>query len=293
MLIELEIALDSANLTWAHGVLLGLTCLSLIAVTVNRWLRWRSTSQKVDKINMIKVEMPFSVSIEDDKNVVTVRSSVLNRVEVYWDFYFDRFKDALYGRWINDMPVMDWTACAAQEIDATEKNEKTVNLQQQHIVVHSVPRSSYLIAIIVRNLRKTPKPREILALAVVYDIGDPSNSTSVTRVVGRYIKLNSGKITPLQRFYPSGLCQDGSSDLCVICRDTPVTRVVLPCRHACYCPACFDRVINCSMCTADIKTYFCIEPAVDDVDWTPIKKYWKNVCVTLNFTYKQKSFLGK
>ena len=43
---------------------------------------------------------------------------------------------------------------------------------------------------------------------------------------------------------------------CVICQTAPVSRVLLPCRHACVCNSCFIQLDRCPMCRSIIRSHF-------------------------------------
>jgi hypothetical protein len=66
----------------------------------------------------------------------------------------------------------------------------------------------------------------------------------------------------MQQFYVSQ--EDSSSasnsnlnnvnNTCVVCQESPVTRAMLPCRHACVCARCFTRLRDrCPMCRAHVR----------------------------------------
>ena len=56
--------------------------------------------------------------------------------------------------------------------------------------------------------------------------------------------------------------------VCVVCRELPVTRAFLPCRHACICGLCCRHLRYCPMCREFIQSYFKVqdEPFIDQGD---------------------------
>ena len=56
--------------------------------------------------------------------------------------------------------------------------------------------------------------------------------------------------------------------VCVVCRELPVTRAFLPCRHACICGLCSRHLRYCPMCREFIQSYFKVqdEPFIDQGD---------------------------
>lgn len=61
---------------------------------------------------------------------------------------------------------------------------------------------------------------------------------------------------------------DFANSACVICQSMPVTRALLPCRHACICGGCFPRLNACPLCREVIQSYFKVqeEPSPEHVD---------------------------
>lgn len=57
---------------------------------------------------------------------------------------------------------------------------------------------------------------------------------------------------------------------CVVCQQSGITHVVLPCRHACSCSLCFSQLTKCPMCRGPIDSYLCMgrseEREVEETD---------------------------
>ena len=62
---------------------------------------------------------------------------------------------------------------------------------------------------------------------------------------------------------------DSSRDVlpeCVVCQTRRVMCVLLPCRHACVCLACFKLLDKCPLCRAPLESYFLLEDVVAEVE---------------------------
>lgn len=47
-----------------------------------------------------------------------------------------------------------------------------------------------------------------------------------------------------------------SDILCSVCQVSPVTRVIIPCRHVCLCTQCFYKMETCPICRGHISFFF-------------------------------------
>lgn len=43
---------------------------------------------------------------------------------------------------------------------------------------------------------------------------------------------------------------------CIVCQNAPITRVIIPCRHACVCEMCLGVLNACPMCRGVISSHF-------------------------------------
>ena len=66
----------------------------------------------------------------------------------------------------------------------------------------------------------------------------------------------------------SAVSSELSNAVCIVCRALPVTRAFLPCRHACICGLCFQKLSYCPMCQGPIQSYFKVqdEPFIGDAE---------------------------
>nr|ACO11387.1 Cell growth regulator with RING finger domain protein 1 [Caligus rogercresseyi] len=75
-----------------------------------------------------------------------------------------------------------------------------------------------------------------------------------SRILNHYIKFDDGRSAELRPLFT----QDSGE--CVVCQEKPVSRAFLPCRHACSCSDCFQRIKNkCPMCRTFIHSFFLVE----------------------------------
>lgn len=56
-----------------------------------------------------------------------------------------------------------------------------------------------------------------------------------------------------------GTLYDGQHD-CTVCQNSPISRVILPCRHVCICEECLHLVSKCPMCRGPVTSHFSLYP---------------------------------
>lgn len=79
---------------------------------------------------------------------------------------------------------------------------------------------------------------------------------------------SSSSLSPLEDGNLCAVSYELSNAVCIVCRALPVTRAFLPCRHACICGLCFQKLSYCPMCRGSIQSYFKVqdEPFIDDAE---------------------------
>ncbi|KAH9406617.1 Zinc finger, C3HC4 type (RING finger) [Tyrophagus putrescentiae] len=75
-----------------------------------------------------------------------------------------------------------------------------------------------------------------------------------TSIIAQYIKRKSGVVLNLQDLYIS-IDNGDNLPYCVICQEEYITRALLPCRHACVCSECFQRIDLCPLCRSSIQNF--------------------------------------
>ena len=93
---------------------------------------------------------------------------------------------------------------------------------------------------------------DIVTLLTVVHIRD-EYCTDITGPIDEVVCLRNGHWIPLSKYYGGGVSESGT---CVVCRDIPVTRLLLPCRHTCTCDDCTENIIDghCPMCGAVVAS---------------------------------------
>lgn len=87
-----------------------------------------------------------------------------------------------------------------------------------------------------------------------------------TGLITQYLKQRSGHILNLQQiFTPETAFDSENTRLCVICQTSSISHTILPCRHACVCGLCFERIDKCPLCRSSINSFFKIRDG-EDID---------------------------
>ena len=75
-----------------------------------------------------------------------------------------------------------------------------------------------------------------------------------TKILSKLLKQRNGRVFEMKEIFVADCAID--SNLCVICFTLPITRTILPCRHACVCGDCFEKIEKCPMCRCSILSFF-------------------------------------
>ncbi|CAK1547460.1 unnamed protein product [Leptosia nina] len=147
------------------------------------------------------------------------------------------------------------------------------------------PRSCYpLVVILARDQRDTTelRPDDTVALVSIVHIKD-DQCPLPSGVIAQYLKQANGHLSCLKQLYVSGEMADvdegyrsNGEALCCVCAAAPLSRALLPCRHACLCAGCLPKLDKCPICRSMITSYFCIrneeEPRSDKQQHYPINR---------------------
>ncbi|TRY76854.1 hypothetical protein TCAL_03529 [Tigriopus californicus] len=130
----------------------------------------------------------------------------------------------------------------------------------------SSPRNKYPIVLV--SLTGLDGAKAVVATFHVIHIQDEV-CTLPTQILASYVKRGAGPLVHLDRIFYSDSFQDERNyNLCVVCQDFPISRVNLPCKHACVCQRCFGMIRNlCPMCRSPIQHYFLIKGENHKATW--------------------------
>ncbi|XP_068619284.1 cell growth regulator with RING finger domain protein 1-like [Battus philenor] len=134
-------------------------------------------------------------------------------------------------------------------------------------VLGAPPRSCYpLVVLLARDQRDTAdlRPDDTVALVSVVHIRD-DQCPLPSGIIAQYLKQHNGHLSCLKQLYVSGEVGEASEvgpvgleALCCVCASAPLSRALLPCRHACLCARCLPKLDKCPICRSAISSYFCI-----------------------------------
>jgi len=283
------------------SVLIGLVVMSVFLIRLIYQDIADGGGQGVTKINlkvpqtvMTRVEIPFTLTLEANTStssrvVVKLSSRCSYIIKYFWAVPISTFHHGLRSPW-------SWFYSAAVSRDTCNLfggSETRVSQCQAHEEMN-------MILTCPRDLDLGQAPRDVYPLVVILvktGSEDVENNTEVTsliniihirdatcpipsQILATYIRQGGG-LTQLRPLFVSDSGEAECSDTesaedsetedwpsssrvlarCVVCQIGRVNRVVLPCRHASTCAACFDRLqARCPMCRGFISSYFLLFP---------------------------------
>ena len=133
----------------------------------------------------------------------------------------------------------------------------------------SSPRSVYPLVVILfintdeqdlENFKFNPEQNSIVCVITIVHIFD-SICKMDTNIISQFTKQKNGQVIALQTLYTpeTNIDEDlNKTTLCVICLDNDISRVLLPCRHACICGICYNLIDKCPICRSYIRSFFYI-----------------------------------
>uniref|UniRef100_A0A3P9LZN9 Cell growth regulator with ring finger domain 1 n=1 Tax=Oryzias latipes TaxID=8090 RepID=A0A3P9LZN9_ORYLA len=171
-----------------------------------------------------------------------------------------------------------------------------VDRQEQHTVIPAhlgitdfgpLPRDRYpLVAVLTLAEDEAEKTYDIMASVTVVHVPDDKYNLSA-RILFQYLLTSVGSVYELKPLFMSadgtaepGPLEQQHSDQhdepneedswsegrgrdCVVCQNAAVSRVLLPCRHACVCGSCLSRFQHCPICRAFVLESFVLGTASD------------------------------
>ncbi|XP_071832310.1 cell growth regulator with RING finger domain protein 1-like isoform X2 [Apostichopus japonicus] len=151
------------------------------------------------------------------------------------------------------------------------------------------PRVKYPLVILTRCLDRSQENQDSAIVGGVWILHLPDASFDQPgHVISQLVITNHGQVHNLQKMYVAAdaipaseqeastnttttsssseeqtppseegfhTLTDGHHD-CAVCQNGAITRVILPCRHACLCEDCFKLVTKCPMCRGPVVSHF-------------------------------------
>ncbi|CAH2241703.1 cell growth regulator with RING finger domain protein 1-like [Pararge aegeria] len=235
---------------------------------------WPRTMQP-PRLLMQRVHIPFTFKLQENQPIAynSVRSCVSSTVR-YWHASW-------WGAPVGDLHQTLWGTLpeilASRHLNFTRSNshdEKELKLSSEPLQLGPPPRTCYpLVVILARDQRDTAelRPDDTVALISVVHIQD-EQCRLPSGIIAQYLKQANGHLSCLKQLYVTGEagepCDTGEMSeaggyargeaLCCVCASAPLSRALLPCRHACLCARCLPKLDKCPICRSVITSYFCI-----------------------------------
>ncbi|XP_059048024.1 cell growth regulator with RING finger domain protein 1-like [Achroia grisella] len=234
------------------------------------------------RLLMQRVHIPFTFKLkEDDPLGYSGVSCCVSSTVRYWHASW-------WGAPVRELHRTLWGSLpeilASSHLKFTRSNshdERLMRLSaEEPLQLGAPPRNCYpLVVILARDQRDTGelRPDDTVALVSVVHIRD-DQCPLPSGVIAQYLKQANGHLSCLKQLYVSGDAvseaeyegADGVGEdaegvsagpleaLCCVCAARPLSRALLPCRHACLCARCFPKLDKCPICRSVITSYFCI-----------------------------------
>ncbi|XP_061722145.1 cell growth regulator with RING finger domain protein 1-like [Cydia pomonella] len=221
------------------------------------------------RLLMQRVHIPFTFKLEENHSIgYSGVSSVVSSTVRY-------YHAAWWGAPVRELHATLWGSLpqilASPHLNFTRSNphdERPLRLSSEEpLQLGPPPRTCYpLVVILARDPRDTTelRPDDTVALVSVVHIRDDQCSLP-SGIIAQYLKQANGHLSCLKQLYVTGEQCDPSeryagaeSALCCVCASAPLSRALLPCRHACLCAHCLPKLDKCPICRSAITSYFCI-----------------------------------
>ncbi|KAJ8714229.1 hypothetical protein PYW08_007849 [Mythimna loreyi] len=231
---------------------------------------WARTMQP-PRLLMQRVHIPFTFKIQENAPLgyngvnCCVSSTVRYWHASWWGAPVRELHRTLWGSLAEILASNNFNFTKSSPHD-----EKALKLStEEPIHLGPPPRSCYpLVVILARDLRDTGelRPDDTVALISVVHIRDDQCQLP-SGVIAQYLKQANGHLSCLKQLYVSGECggpaegygaAHAADALCCVCASHPLSRALLPCRHACLCADCLPKLDKCPICRSVITSYFCI-----------------------------------
>ncbi|PZC72058.1 hypothetical protein B5X24_HaOG211983 [Helicoverpa armigera] len=243
---------------------------------------WARTMQP-PRLLMQRVHIPFTFKIQENAPLgyngvnCCVSSTVRYWHASWWGAPVRELHRTLWGSLAEILASNNFNFTKSSPHD-----EKALKLStEEPLHLGPPPRSCYpLVVILARDLRDTGelRPDDTVALISVVHIRD-DQCPLPSGVIAQYLKQANGHLSCLKQLYVSGECggaaeygaAHAADALCCVCAAHPLSRALLPCRHACLCADCLPKLDKCPICRSVITSYFCIRND-DERDLSELKQ---------------------
>ncbi|XP_063831222.1 cell growth regulator with RING finger domain protein 1-like [Ostrinia nubilalis] len=230
---------------------------------------WRRAMQP-PRLMMQRVHIPFTFKLQENEPIgYDGVSCCVSSTVRYWHASW-------WGAPVRELHSTLWGTLAeifsSGHLDFTLNNPHEDNPLRlstpEPLQLGPPPRACYpLVVILARDQRDTGdlRPDDTVALVSVVHIRD-DQCPLPSGIIAQYLKQANGHLSCLKQLYVSGdacgeaegYAEDAHGALCCVCASRPLSRALLPCRHACLCARCFPKLDKCPICRSAITSYFCI-----------------------------------
>ncbi|XP_002436072.3 cell growth regulator with RING finger domain protein 1 [Ixodes scapularis] len=271
-------------------------------------------AQTKDQQHMVKVENPFSITVENRGNAslsdgidLVVSSTCQFKMRCYWGLNCSAYHRCNELRWIDLFEGgVDGTLWSQHTLEQGElfQSDSCEGLRFRAVPCAPIESSKLgnsprqrlpLVVVMMRDgVSSNCEDTQVVALLSAVHIADDVCKMD-TGIVTQYMKQASGRTCALQPLYVPMEEAVGNQDarssnepsnpepLCVVCQASSATHALLPCRHTCVCGACFSKLDACPMCRRRIISFFMVgeesrtEPdsSADAVDEAP--RPWRDM----------------
>ncbi|KAL4713042.1 hypothetical protein ACJJTC_001096 [Scirpophaga incertulas] len=202
------------------------------------------------RLLMQRVHIPFTFKLEENKPIgYDGVTCVITSTVRYWHASW-------WGAPVRELHRTLWGTLAeilsSKHLDFSLSNpheDKPMRLSRDEpLQLGPPPRACYpLVVILARDQRDTGdlRPDDTVALVTVVHIRDDQCNLP-SGIIAQYLKQANGHLSCLKQLYVTGeACGEAeyaggahAEALCCVCTAQPLSRALLPCRHACLCARC-------------------------------------------------------
>ena len=214
-----------------------------------------------------KVNIPFKLNVCNPQSAtegylnLILRCSEISEVSYFWGVETNFLAQlALDGR-IRSIDKISNNSIQCDEPILLDPGEHQLNIKSDKISLGPVPRKRVPLVVLCSTVYPINTP--VVNLLTVIHIKD-QHCLYITRKLNELIYVQQGenqidnhigKWVPLYKYYA-----ENESSLCIVCQENTVSHILLPCRHACLCSICCNKIADrCPMCRCVISSLAAID----------------------------------